>query len=753
MKIQKLLFTIIVLILSVSAFAQSGTIRGSVYNKESGEPIIFCNVTLKGTSMGAPTDVNGYFSIAKVPAGDYKIIVTYLGFDSLQANIHLAAGKILTKRFELSESSIQLREVKVSAERQEMKTEVKAAVIKITPKDLEMIPSIGGEPDLAQYLQIVPGVVFTGDQGGQLYIRGGSPVQNKVLLDGMIVYSPFHSIGLFSVFDTDIIRNTDVYTGGFSAEYGGRISSIMDIKTRDGNKKNFEGKLSANTFGSKLLMEGPLSKTGKSSFVFSGKTSYLNKSSELFYKHPILSFDEKGLPYSYTDLYGKFSFHGGNGSKLNIFGFNFTDQVNYQYISDLQWDSKGIGSQFILVPGNSPILIEGNFAFSNYGITMKEAASPLRSSEIVGFNLGFDFTYFLAKGKVKYGFDVLGFETDFTTYNSVNSIIEQDENTSEFSAYVNYQYTSTRFIIEPGFRIQKYTLGFSPEPRLGMKYNATDKLRLKFATGIYSQNILSTVSDRDVVNLFYGFISGPNQTYYKTNGEEYPHKLQKATHFIAGIEYDLGTNLDLSIEGYRKNFTQQTNINRNKTSNSDDDFIIETGYAQGVDVLLKYSNKRLYLWGVYSLGFVRRDDGVMEYAPHFDRRHNVNLVASYKFGRNNSWKTDVRWNLGSGFPFTQTQGFYENLNFQDGINTDYTSANGDLGIQYAELNKGRLPYYHRLDLSISKTIKIAKKSDLDLSASITNVYNRENIFYFNRIKYERVNQLPIMPSIGASITF
>ena len=750
---KSLLLSTLILLFTTGIFAQSGTIRGFVYDKESGEPIIFCNISLKETTMGAPTDVNGYFSIAKVPAGDYKIIITYLGFDSLQENIHLAAGKILTKKFELTESSIQLGEVKVSAERQEMKTEVKAAVIKITPKDLEMIPTIGGEPDLAQYLQIVPGVVFTGDQGGQLYIRGGSPVQNKVLLDGMVVYSPFHSIGLFSVFDTDIIRNTEVYTGGFSAEYGGRISSIMDIKTRDGNKKNIEGKLSANTFGSKLLMEGPLSKTGKSSFVFSGKTSYLNKSSELFYKHPILSFDEKGLPYSYTDLYGKFSFHGGNGSKLNIFGFNFTDQVNYQYISDLQWDSKGIGSQFILVPGNSPILIEGNFAFSNYGITMKEAASPLRSSEIVGFNLGFDFTYFLSKGKIKYGFDVLGFETDFTTYNSVNSIIEQDENTSEFSAYVNYQYTSTRFIIEPGLRIQKYTLGFSPEPRLGMKYNATERLRLKFATGIYSQNILSTVSDRDVVNLFYGFISGPDNIPLQTNGDEYPHKLQKATHFIAGIEYDLGTNIDLNIEAYRKNFTQQTNINRNKTSNSDNDFIIETGYAQGVDVLLKYSNKQLYLWGVYSLGFVRRDDGIMEYAPHFDRRHNMNLVASYKFGRNNSWKMDMRWNLGSGFPFTQTQGFYESLNFQDGINTDYTSNNGELGIQYAELNKGRLPYYHRLDLSISKTINIAKKSELDISASVTNVYNRENIFYFNRIKYERVNQLPIMPSIGASITF
>ena len=753
LNMRNLFLLTLLLLFTTSISAQNGTIRGFVYNKESGEPIIFCNVSLEGTTMGAPTDVNGYFSIAKVPAGNYKIIITYLGFDSLQENIDLTAGKILTKKFELSESSIKLEEVKVSAERQEMKTEVKAAVIKITPKDLKMIPAIGGEPDLAQYLQIVPGVIFTGDQGGQLYIRGGSPVQNKVLLDGMIIYSPFHSIGLFSVFDTDIIRNTDVYTGGFNAEYGGRISSIMDIKTRDGNKKNFQGKLSANTFGSKLLMEGPLSKTGKSSFVLSGKTSYLNKSSDLFYKHPILSFDKKGLPYSYTDLYGKFSFHGNNGSKLNIFGFNFSDQVNYEYISDLKWDSKGVGSQFILVPGNSPILIEGNFAFSNYSITMKEVASPLRSSEITGFNLGFDFTYFLSKGKIKYGFDVLGFETDFTTYNLVNSIIEQDENTSEFSAYINYQYTLKRFIIEPGFRIQKYTLGFSPEPRLGMKYNATEKLRLKFAAGVYSQNILSTVSDRDVVNLFYGFISGPDNIPLQENGEEYPHKLQKATHFIAGIEYDLGTNVDLSIEAYRKNFTQQTNINRNKTSNSDNDFIIETGYAQGLDILLKYSNKQLYFWGVYSFGFVRRNDGVMEYAPHFDRRHNVNLITSYKFGRNNSWKMDVRWNLGSGFPFTQTQGFYESLNFQDGINTDYTSVNGELGIQYAELNKGRLPYYHRLDISVSKTIKVAKRSELNISTSITNVYNRENIFYFNRIKYERVNQLPIMPSIGASITF
>jgi hypothetical protein len=454
---------------------------------------MFCNVFLQGTTIGAPTDINGMYNIAKVVAGEYTIMVTYIGYDTSTVNITLKAGKVLTQNLEIAESSVKLSEVRISAERAEMKTEVRAAVIKITKQDMEMIPTIGGEPDLAQYLQVIPGVVFTGDQGGQLYIRGGSPIQNKVLLDGMTIYSPFHSIGLFSVFDTDIIRNTDVYTGGFSAEYGGRISSIMDIKTIDGNKKEFGGKLSANTFGSKLFVEGPLLGNKKSSFVFSGKTSYLDKSSEILYKYPILYFDEKGMPYSYTDLYGKISLHGNNGSKVNIFGFNFQDKVDYEGISELNWTSQGIGSEFILIPGGSPVLIEGNFAQSSYKTSLQEIDSQgkirIRESGINGFNMGFDFTYFQPKGKIKYGFDIHGFSTDFTTYNSVNSKIEQNENTSEFSAYINYQISTTRFIIEPGFRLQKYTLGVSPEPRLGMKYIASDRMRFKVSSGYYSQNI------------------------------------------------------------------------------------------------------------------------------------------------------------------------------------------------------------------------------------------------------------------------
>ena len=133
--------------------------------------------------------------------------------------------------------------------------------------------------------------------------------------------------------------------------------------------------------------------------------------------------------------------------------------------------------------------------------------------------------------------------------------------------------------------------------------------------------------------------------------------------------------------------------------------------------------------------------------PHFPPR------PPYKFGRKNKWKSDLRWNLGSGFPFTQTQGFYENLTFSNGINTNYSAENGELEVEYADLNQGRLPYYHRLDFSISKDFTINKTIFINVTASVTNAYNRENIFYFNRIKYERVNQLPIMPSLGTSINF
>mgnify|MGYP002628472099 FL=1 len=501
------------LVCTSSLIAQNGTIRGFVYEQATGEPVIFTNVFLKGTNYGAATDVNGFYQITKVPAGTYTLLVTSLGYDSLKKTITLAANDIITEKLFLVQGAINISEVVISAERQESLNQVQVSVEKITPKEIKSLPSQGGEADLAQYLQVLPGVVFTGDQGGQLYIRGGSPVQNKVLLDGMIVYNPFHSIGLFSVFDTDILRNADVYSGGFNAEYGGRISSVMDITTRDGNKTRMAGKIGATTFGAKALVEGPIKKQvqggGSSSFVFSAKQSYLDLTSESLY--PWIN-DGAGLPFRYRDLYGKISMNSNNGSKLNIFGFNFTDDVTYQGVSDLSWDTYGAGANFVLIPGKTATLIEGNFAYSQYAIDLNEINLEPRSSKVNSFNMGLNFKYFSGDNEFKYGFEVVGMSTDFSFFNALNFKTVQLENTTELAGFFSYKLKAKRTVLELSLRGHYYaSLGeFSPEPRLGFKYNLTDDFRLKGAAGLYSQNLIAANSDRDVVNLFYGFLSGPD---------------------------------------------------------------------------------------------------------------------------------------------------------------------------------------------------------------------------------------------------
>lgn len=745
----------------------TATIRGFVYDKTTGEPILFTNVFLKGTTMGASTDVNGFFSITRVPAGNYTLMSTYLGYDTASVQLSVKAGAIVNQKLFLNKSSIRLSEIEVSAEKQEQLTSVKVSVETVTAKQITQIVSVGGEADIAQYLSVLPGVVFTGDQGGQLYIRGGSPVQNKVLLDGMIIYNPFHSIGLFSVFDTDIIKNADVYTGGYNANHGGRISAVMDISTRDGNQKRLSGKAGVSPFQARLLLEGPLTKPKDEesfapTFIISGKSSYLDKTSKYLYSYA----DSNGLPFSFNDIYAKTSFKAKNGSKLNLFGFSFNDAVRFRQVADISWSSLGIGANFVLIPEGTTSLISGTMAYSDYGSKQVEADGAPRESSITGFNGNFSVTQFYAKDELIYGFDVVGFSTDFRFTNPSRRIISQQESTTELAGFMKYKKVTDKLVLEPGMRLHYYSSlsEMSFEPRLGLKYNMTNNIRFKFAGGLYSQNLISAVSDRDVVNLFFGFLSGPDNLPRTFDGQEVTSKLQKARHLIAGVEVDLTKNLELNFETYIKDFNQLTNINRDKIYDDTEefadqpdylkkDFIIERGQAYGFDVRLKYEKKRFYAWGTYSWTYVDRFDGIRTYNPSFDRRHNVNLVTTYTFGKDYNWEFSGRWNFGSGFPFTQTAGFYPKLDFSDGVNTDIIGQNGNLGVIYAGFNEGRLPTYHRLDLSLKYTLAVTTRSELDINLSVSNVYNRDNIFYFDRVRFRQVNQLPILPSLGLLYSF
>lgn len=760
MKILRLCLITLVVGLCGRAFAQNnGGVRGNILDKATGNPLPFASVILKGTKYGASSNESGFYSVNEVPAGDYTMIVKYFGYDSLTLDITIRKGGYANKQILLSESGINLQDIEISAQKEVAKTEVLISKVTITPKQIRALPSTGGEADIAQYLPVLPGVISTGDQGGQLYIRGGAPIQNKVLMDGLTIYNPFHSIGFFSVFETEAIRSVDVYTGGFGAQYGGRISAVVDIKTRDGNKKRLSGIVSGSPFQSKILLEGPISTLketggGSTSFMLTGKKSYIDQTSKTIYSRVN---NGDGLPFNYTDLYGKVSFNSSNGSKVNVFGFNHQDNVNYSGIADLKWSANGGGASMSLIPGSASMIIGANLGYSDYQIDLKEADGYPRKSNINGFSLGLDFTSFGKHDEIKYGFDINNFNTDFTFTNFKKLIINQEQFTTELSGFASYKYKWDKLVIEPGFRLQYYASlsEVSPEPRVGLKWNVSNKLRFKFAGGLFSQNLLSTVSEQDIVNLFVGFLSGPEEQLL-TKDESAPasSKLQKAVHAIAGVEYDLTNHITINVEPYLKKFTQLINLNRNKLKLSDPNYESETGDAYGIDFSAKYDKRNFYAWVTYSLGFVNRDDGTQVYPTNFDRRHNINFVTTYNFGKDKTWEFGLRWNFGTGFPFTLTQGFYEFFQFQDGVSTNTNSGNGNLGIIYSsKRNDGRLPDYHRLDVSLKKTIIFSKTSKMEINATATNAYDRANIFYFDRVRYTRVDQLPILPSLGLIFHF
>ncbi|MBK6667119.1 MAG: TonB-dependent receptor [Saprospiraceae bacterium] len=757
---RKLFVLVCFLMIGLAAIGQTGVIRGNIYEKESGTPIIYCNVALQGTSYGGTTDIDGFFIIPNVPVGEYKIVATYVGYDSISAVVKVKANGVEYLSLTMIESGINLGEVSISAAREQARTTVNISQVSVSQKQIKSLPAVGGEPDIVQYLQVIPGIISTGDQGGQIYIRGGAPVQNKILLDGLNIFNPFHSIGFYSVFETELIKNVDVLTGGFSAEHGGRISAIVDIRTREGNKSRTSGFLSGGPFLVKGLIEGPIKKFkegGSSvSYVLSAKKSLIDQTSKSLYSYAAKD-KNIGLPFSFLDLYGKVSINSSNGSRINLFGFNFEDGYENPLLAAINWKNQGGGVNFHLIPSGSSIIVDGVVGFSTYTVGIEEKDAEPRSSDIDELTAGINFSFFGDKNEIKYGLEMKSIRTDFQFINPFGNRFKDEQNTTELGFYFKYRHIFGNLIIDPSIRTQYYSaLGsVTLEPRLGLKYNINDKLRLKVAAGRFTQNILSTSNERDVVNLFNGFLTGPESPVTGLDGNFVKNKLQQSYHGVAGFEYDLTKNIQLNIEGYYKDFPQLIVVNRNKVDKNETDYVVETGKAYGVDFTLKYEVPRIYIWATYSHGYVNRNDGEQIYPTIFDRRHNANFLATYDLDKNGSFQVSVRWNLGSGFPFTKTKGFYNYQNYSQGIQTDFLTNNPDkIGILYSDTrNGGRLPYYHRLDLSLQKKFKFTKYTGLELSLSVTNAYDRPNIFYFDRLNYERVNQLPILPTLTGKLYF
>ncbi|MDW8158672.1 MAG: TonB-dependent receptor [Bacteroidia bacterium] len=481
--------------------AQS-SIQGTVKD-ESGEPVVDARVELLPTPLGTLTNVDGIFSFSKIQAGNYTLRITFLGMDTLNYPISVPPNKNLTLNLVLREKITQLETIEVVGQKlgEIDKIRITPGVTKVSMRDINLIPTLGA-PDLAQYLQVLPGVVFTGDQGGQLFIRGGTPIQNMVLMDGAIIYNPFHSIGLFSVFDTDYIRTVDVYSAGFSAEFGGRISSVLDLKTRNGNFKEQSGKIHLNTLTTGALLEGPIAKGSRNialaSYLVSARHCFLEQSSRTLYSYMP---DTMGLPFNFTDLYGKVTL-GSGYNQISLFGFFQRDAVNYSFPTQYNWYSYGGGTNFMFIPPSTSVIISGNISYTDFINKQRiiDERFP-RESKIGGFSSRFNFSFiYNSINDLNLGFQILGFQTEYKFTNSLGLSASQPVNyNTEAAGYVKLKHVLrtrrldtrgqviyfNRWVLEPSIRLHYYNEQgrVSFEPRFRAKLNF-HRISFQLASGL-----------------------------------------------------------------------------------------------------------------------------------------------------------------------------------------------------------------------------------------------------------------------------
>ena len=740
--------------------ASAQAFRGFVYDAVTKAPVPYAGVKFLNTKYKAFSNENGYFSLGQVPAGSYTLVVKVVGYDSVSeakvlTGLEVGVVKVYMQPLAKTVSTTEI----VSQNEKVNRTKTpNVSVFHLSSKMIEKLPGIGGEADIAQYLAVLPGVVSSGDQGGQLYFRGGTPVQNLTMLDGIVIYNPYHSIGLYSVFENDLIRSADVYTAGYNAEYGSRTSGVLDVRTKDGTKNQHHGMASAGPFVSRVNLEGPIFSNSEGdaiTYVGSIRGSYLDRTAPKVY--PYAKQNNQILPYSFLDLTGKITIASASGSKASFTAFNYDDLALLSSNNSFKWTTSGIGANFTLLPYESNTVITGSLGYSQYDINIAENASLPRKSSISGYNGGLNFSTFTNDNEFRYGLGVNGTNASFSSLSPNGLKFNLADNNTELFLYAKYKIVLNKWILEPGFRLQQYANVniLSPEPRFAAKYSINNKVRLKFATGLYSQNLISTSSDRDVTNLFNGFAVNPIGVF-DSDSNKVEKNIQYAQHAVFGIEWDVNEYLTIDVEPYLKNFSQIINVNREKTLTKNPDYIAETSLASGIDFLAKYRNGKLSAQLGYSLAKVERFYKGYTYNPTFDRRHNLNALVSYSLGEDDTWEIDARWAFGSGFPFTQTVGFFEQQQFNGGIDGNLTTGNGTLGVNYggaSNYNKGRLPYYHRLDLSIKRQWRPKARVKIATIASVTNGYNRNNLFYIDRVTQTRINQLPILPTLTLQISY
>ncbi len=731
--IRLFLFLSSLLLINTVTSAQTGTLRGTVIDSAKGEVLPFANIIISGTKLGTSTDLNGNFTITGVPAGIHTAAVSYLGYKADSISVEIKRGKVTQVNIPLSPINIELEEIEMVGEKMVRPNETNLGLQKITIRELELLPK-SVETDIFRSLQFVPGVQSTGDVSARYYVRGGGSNQNLVLLNGVSVYNPFHALGLFSIIDPEMINAVEFYKGGFSADLGGRLSSVLDLVTKDGNKNYYGGSAAISFLTAKAAVEGPIP---SGSFILTGRKSLFSNTLKKF-------INLKDAPFEFYDISGKISYANTEGeslTKISLHGFNSQDKLVNEspYKADYKWTNNIYGAYWFQAWEDVPIYSETNFSVSSFrgDIDPKYGLSKQRHNDITDVTLGTDFTnIFSNRDEIKLGWELKSVSTSFNFENLQGIKSAVADKGFHFTFYGKYKFLRFEDLgMDVGARVNAITMAKTRsatiEPRVNLTYVLYPGIKLKGAWGIYTQELITLTDENEIISIFEPWLITPDYL-----------KIPEAIHYVAGLDITTLGNVNLSIEAYYKDLKYTAEVNQLKADEIDPDFIQGSGEAYGTEFQLRYSNPFVAFTGSYSLSWTYRNiNGWISY-PKYDARHVVTTNLAFDFG--SGWYGSISWFFNSGLPFTQILGYYDKLFFEELFNKGLYGYY----LPYTILddpNLGRLPTYHRLDLSVTKRVKFFF-TNTEISLSVMNVYDRQNIFYFERATGERVNMLPFFPT-------
>ena len=718
-----------------AANAQFATVRGLIVDASDEQPIHGANVALRsddGQLMGTSSQAGGLYVLSRIVPGTYTITISFVGYVSHVDTLAIDFAQQLTINASLEIDEALMGDVVVESERRETQQRSIAGFVTIRPSDLERVPQPGLSADLVSYLNASPGFQTAGDRGGQIFVRGGTPIQNLFLLDGMRVYQPVHIVGLYSAFPSEIISYTDIYAGGYGSRYGGRLAGVIDVTTRNGNKKRPTGSVTVAPFLGSARIEFPVVKD-KVSVVASGRESLIRDIA------PDLI--DESLPFRFGDRFVKLHAFLNQTSHVSVTAlrtFDEGDLAGDSKISrNIRWTNEAYGGRFHYLAPTLPVLAQITISISRFDIERLVNNEAVQSSLSSGFEGQFNFAYLLGTSEIHFG--IFGQSSRFSYGLTTSSLDDEEEFITQGGAFIDGIARLPEVEINPGLRFHSFPSRgqLFVEPRVRMRYYPSQLPDYSFsaAWGIFHQQIVALSDDRTVSDVFTAWSPSPQQA-----------PVPRSAHYIAGFGGKPVPWFDFSVEGFMLNSKHLVIPRLGEPLTPDTEFTPVDSDSKGVDLKATISRSRYFATSTYTISRVEYSSATETFNPPQDRRHQFYTSLGSTFS---GFKFAVQWQYGSGLPYTPIRGFINRIDVTD-RSYDFIDDDGTRSIVYADSFSERQPAFHRLDITAEKTVQVWR-GELTVQIGALNIYNRSNIFDYDYFSLTRINQLPFIPSLGVRL--